>query len=144
MKIDHIAFWVNDLEKMRNFYLQYFDTASGDLYVNPKKKFSSYFIRFKSGGSRIELMNRQDVVDINTTPGLTIGITHLAITVGNYIVVNEMVELFRKDGYEIIGEPRLTGDGYYEAVILDPEKNVIELMAEYKLTDSYLPLYVFR
>jgi lactoylglutathione lyase len=142
MKIDHIALWVDDLEKMRNFYLQYFDTASGELYINPAKKFSSYFISFYGGGSRIELMNRQDIVKINATPGLTIGLTHLAVTAGNSTIVNEMVELFRKDGYKIIGEPRISGDGYYEAVILDPENNVVELMAEFSLTGSYLPLYV--
>lgn len=131
MKVDHIAFWVDDLEEMRNFYLQYFDTASGELYVNPEKKFSSYFISFKGGDSRIELMSRQDIIKINATPGISIGLTHLALTVGNSIKVNEMVELFRKDGYKIIGEPRISGDGYYEAVILDPENNVIELIAEF-------------
>lgn len=142
MKIDHIAFWVDDLEKMRSFYLHYFDTTSGELYVNPVKKFSSYFISFNGGGSRIELMNRQDIVNINKTPGITMGLTHIAVTVGNSTMVNEMVELFHKDGYKVIGEPRISGDGYYEAVILDPENNVIELVAEFSLTGSYLPLYV--
>jgi len=137
MKIDHIAFWVDDLEKMRSFYLKYFDTASGELYVNAAKKFSSYFISFKGGGSKIELMNRQDITNTNETPGISIGLTHLAVTVGNSIKVNEMVELFRKDGYKVIGEPRISGDGYYEAVILDPEKNVVELMAEFSSTGSY-------
>jgi len=136
MKIDHIALWVDDLEKMRSFYLQYFDTASGELYVNPAKKFSSYFISFNDGGSRIELMNRLDIINHNTTPGVAIGLTHLAVTVGDSIKVNEMVELFRKDGHNIIGEPRTSGDGYYEAVILDPENNVIELIAEFELKNS--------
>jgi lactoylglutathione lyase len=41
--------------------------------------------------------------------------------------VDAMTEQFRKDGYEIVGEPRTTGDGYYESVILDPENNRIEI-----------------
>lgn len=62
---------------------------------------------------------------------ITIGLTHFAATVGNRIIVNQMVELFRRNGYKIIGEPRISGDGYYEAVILDPENNVVELIAEH-------------
>ncbi len=29
--------------------------------------------------------------------------------------------------FEIAGAPRITGYGYYESVILDPEKNIIEI-----------------
>ena len=53
---------------------------------------------------------------------------HLAFKVGSKEKVNELTEIFRKDGYKIIGEPRATGDGYYESVILDPEGNRIELV----------------
>ena len=38
-------------------------------------------------------------------------------------------ELFRRDGYAIVGEPRTSGDGYYEGVILDPDGNRVELVA---------------
>ncbi|WP_409415002.1 hypothetical protein [Epilithonimonas sp.] len=43
MKIEHIAFWVKDLEKMRSFYETYFDAVSNEKYINPIKKFESYF-----------------------------------------------------------------------------------------------------
>ncbi|MEM1258249.1 MAG: VOC family protein, partial [Bacteroidota bacterium] len=33
----------------------------------------------------------------------------------------------RKDGYTVLGEPRTTGDGYYESVVLDPEGNRLEI-----------------
>ena len=42
--------------------------------------------------------------------------------------VNELVEVLRADGYCVVGEPRITGDGYYEAVILDNEGNRIEIV----------------
>jgi lactoylglutathione lyase len=32
-------------------------------------------------------------------------------------------------GITILSPPRVTGDGYYEAVLADPEGNRIELMA---------------
>lgn len=38
-----------------------------------------------------------------------------------------MTQQLKEDGFGILDGPRYTGDGYYEAVILDPEKNRIEL-----------------
>lgn len=111
-------------------YLTYFDTTCGERYVNPVKQFYSYFITFNEGGSRIELMHRADIAGSNQHRGFVTGIAHLAITVGDRQQVDTMIAHFRAQGFKIIGEPRVSGDGYYEGVILDPEENVIELLAE--------------
>lgn len=125
MKIEHIAVWVEDLEKMREFYCKYFDGVSNQKYENKVKGFESYFISF-DGATRIELMKRKDIEERIYKEIL--GLAHLAFKVGSKEKVNELTEIFRKDGYKIIGEPRTTGDGYYESVILDPEGNRIELV----------------
>lgn len=123
--IDHIAIWVEDLEKMREFYCKYFDGVSNQKYENRVKGFESYFISFDDT-TRIELMKRKDIEErINKE---ILGLAHLAFKMGSKEKVNELTEIFRKDGYEIIGEPRTTGDGYYESIILDPEGNRIELV----------------
>ena len=49
MKIEHIALYVNDLEKAREFFVKYFDAKANALYHNPKTNFRSYFLRFESG-----------------------------------------------------------------------------------------------
>lgn len=41
--------------------------------------------------------------------------------------MDDFAERFVKDGYPLLNGPRTTGDGYYEAVIQDPEGNLIEL-----------------
>lgn len=41
--------------------------------------------------------------------------------------VDELTEQLRLDGHKVFAEPRTTGDGYYESVILDPEGNHIEI-----------------
>lgn len=123
--IDHIAIWVEDLEKMREFYCKYFDGVSNQKYENKIKGFESYFISF-DGATRIELMKRKDIEERIYKEIL--GLAHLAFKVGSKEKVNELTEIFRKDGYKIIGESRTTGDGYYESVILDPEGNRIELV----------------
>ncbi|KAF1302592.1 VOC family protein [Enterococcus saccharolyticus] len=123
MRIEHIAIWVQDLEKMKNFYEKYFHAVSNEKYHNKKTGFQSYFLTFESG-ARIELASKQflsnRVVD-------ALGYTHVAISVGSKEKVDEFVEQFIKDGYPLLNGPRTTGDGYYEAVIQDPEGNLIEL-----------------
>lgn len=127
MKIDHLAIWVDDLEKMREFYLTYFDVTSNEKYTNVKKGFTSYFLDFGEGKTRIELMNMNNITDEPNKRGFIKGIAHFAISVGSKEAVNALTERLRSDNYTIESEPRTTGDGYYESVVLDPEGNYVEI-----------------
>ncbi|WP_175622797.1 VOC family protein [Chryseobacterium schmidteae] len=127
MKIDHLAIWVDDLEKMREFYLSYFSVTSNEKYTNIKKGFTSYFLDLGEDKTRIELMNRQDIVQEPDKRGFMKGIAHFAISVGSKEAVNDLTERLRADNYTIESEPRTTGDGYYESVVLDPEGNYVEI-----------------
>jgi lactoylglutathione lyase len=130
MHIEHLAIWVRDLERMRRFYETYFGAVANDKYVNPRKGFSSYFLSFPYGGPRLELMQMAGVTDSRSNGvGQLIGLTHLAFSVGSERAVDTLTERFRADGLTIAGEPRRTGDGYYESVVLDPEGNQLEVTA---------------
>ena len=126
MKIEHLAIWTRDLEAMRVFYLKYFPLKSNEKYTNTKKLFTSYFLSFESG-ARIELMHRPDVSDLIKDAGMNIGLAHFAVSVGAKEKVDALTERMRQDGHEIFGEPRTTGDGYYESVVRDIESNLIEI-----------------
>jgi len=127
MKIDHIALWTIDLEATKAFYEKYFQATAGKKYHNPTKGFTSYFLSF-DGSVRLELMHRADIAELRTKLGEEImGFTHLAIGVGSKEKVDAMTELLRKDGFQILGEARTTGDGYYESVVLDIEGNRLEI-----------------
>jgi lactoylglutathione lyase len=126
MKIEHIALWTKDLETMRNFYQRFFNMKCGEKYVNKEKGFASYFLSFESG-ARIEIMNRMDISSGPAIKGAVHGLTHFAISVGSKENVDKLTELIRKHGIKVLGEPRTTGDGFYESVILDPEGNQIEI-----------------
>jgi len=127
MKIDHIALWTTDLEASKNFYEKYFQAQVGEKYHNPNKGFTSYFLSF-DGFVRLELMHRADIADLRSKLGEEImGFTHIAIAVGSKDKVNSMTECLRNDGFKVIGEPRTTGDGYYESVVLDIEGNRLEI-----------------
>lgn len=126
MKIEHIAIWTTDLEEMKDFYIKYFNMSSNEKYCNEKKKFSSYFLSF-TNGPRIELMHRPDVAQAIKEINPKIGFAHFAVSVGSHEKVDKLTALIRDDGFKIVGEPRTTGDGYYESVIEDPEGNFIEI-----------------
>ena len=123
MKIEHVAIWVKELEQMRTFYERYFSVTSNKKYVNPEKGFSSYFLSFHTG-ARLEIMHRDDM-EARGYAGL--GWAHIAISLGTKEKVDALTEKLRDDGFHIFGEPRITGDGYYESVVEDPEGNLIEL-----------------
>jgi lactoylglutathione lyase len=125
MKIEHIAIWTRDIETMKDFYVKYFDLEPGKIYHNPNKGFSSYFLRFSSSETRIELMHRDSVSERSRENSA--GFAHIAISTGGRDSVNKLTEILRTDGYKVISEPRTTGDGYYESSISDPEGNLIEL-----------------
>ena len=124
MKIHHIAIWTFRLEEMKEFYTRYFKGTSNEKYVNPKKGFESYFIRFDSGAD-LELMSRTDIQDSPIEEN-RLGLTHFAISLDSKEEVLQLTEELRAKGYTIAGEPRTSGDGYFESVVLDPDGNRIE------------------
>ena len=127
MKIEHVAIWVENLSEMKAFYEKYFNGTSGDKYHNPTKNFESYFISFEEG-ARLELMHQPEIPDNkNNVNAQYKGIIHLAISVGSKERVDTLTNELRSDGYQVLGEPRTTGDGYYESVVLDPEENRLEI-----------------
>lgn len=119
IKIDHIAIWVQDLEKMKDFYCYHLESKASARYYNKQTGFSSYFISFNSK-ARIELMHNK-----NNKSCANNG--HISISVGSKEKVDEKTTYFKQQGFKIESAPRTTGDGYYESVIRDPEGNFIEI-----------------
>ncbi len=135
MHIEHLALWVRNLEQMRTFYETYFGATANDKYVNASKDFSSYFLTFADDsnrtGSRLEIMQMPGIPNnVNDPFAQFTGLIHFAISVGSEAAVDQLTERLRADGFTVVGEPRRTGDGYYESVVLDPEQNRIEITAE--------------
>ncbi|CAN5191228.1 VOC family protein [soil metagenome] len=125
MKINHIAIWTHDLEKLKDFYVSYFEGKSNERYENPKKGFESYFIYFSSGTS-LELMKSIKLKKLDQQE-LAPGYAHMAFSLGDKETVDQLTEKLVADGFEKINGPRTTGDGYYESVIKDPDGNLVEL-----------------
>ena len=124
MKLDHVAIWTADLERMRSFYAKYFDARSSPKYENQRKRFTSYFLTFPGGG-RLELMHRPDVEGLPQSGGSRelIGYAHLGVELGSRTAVDALTQRLHGDGFPVLDGPRRTGDGYYESMVADPEGN---------------------
>lgn len=125
MYIEHIAMYVNDLEKTRDFFVKYFNATSNEGYHNKKTDFRSYFLSF-DGGTRLEIMNKPQLNDDEKALNRT-GYIHIAFSLGSKMAVDELTEKLRNDGYAVVSGPRTTGDGYYESCIIGIEGNQIEI-----------------
>ena len=215
MKIEHIAIWVKDIDKVCEFYRKYFGGVIHPIYHNSAKQFTSRFITFDDS-ARLEIMHCPDIdsnvgtvtslqsdthrsanekmraffrfltsavfhvkplqgeCSAHTCMGITepqevghevskqlqteeaarnsftdisevqqvgseranmiakqdtqhLGFTHLSFSVGSKEEVDRLTQQMSSDGVPIVGQPRTTGDGYYESVVLDPEGNRIEI-----------------
>ena len=125
MHIEHIAMYVNDLEKTKEFFIKYFNATSNEGYHNKTTDFRSYFLTFDDG-ARLEIMNKPDMADTEKAASRT-GYVHIAFSLGSKQAVDTLTEKLRADGYLVISGPRTTGDGYYESCIIGIEGNQIEI-----------------
>lgn len=125
MKIQHIAIYVKELEKAREFFVNYFEATSNEGYHNATTGFRSYFLTFEDG-ARVELMNKPDMEDQEKSFART-GYAHLAFSVGSKENVDQLTQKLKAEGYEVMSGPRTTGDGYYESCIVGLEGNLIEI-----------------
>ena len=116
---------VNDLEAAKDFFVAYFDGKANELYHNKSTGFRSYFISFDDG-ARLELMNKPEMSDTAKDIART-GYAHVAFSVGSAEKVDELTALLKADGYEVLSDPRTTGDGYYESCVVAVEGNQIEI-----------------
>jgi len=117
MKIEHVASWVSNLERACSFYERWFNAKKGPKYSSTRRPFMSHFLSLGSG-ARLELME---------SPREAPRMSHIAVGVGSREAVDCLIEEMKAAGVPIVSCPRLTGDGYYEAVVTDSEGNFVEI-----------------
>lgn len=125
-RITHVAVWTSQIETLCDFYTTHFAAVAGSTYQSISRPFRSKFLTF-GDDVRLELMEVPDLLPMGAP--LSVGLAHIAFTLGSRGAVDDQVKGMAEAGVEILGLPRVTGDGYYEAVIRDPDGNVIELVA---------------
>jgi lactoylglutathione lyase len=126
-RLEHVALWTRDMERLMDFYVRHFGARAGEPYRNPAKGFDSCFLEFE-GGARLEIMRTTQLELADAPPGAQrSGLTHIALGVGSEAQVDALTSELRTAGMRVVDGPRRTGDGYYESVVLDPDGNRLEI-----------------
>jgi lactoylglutathione lyase len=128
MKIEHVALWTKNLEASKNFYVEFFGGNPSTKYVSQKKDFQSYFLTFQND-TRLEIMQIPSffLIELNNTLEQFYGYSHISFSVGSKANVDKLTEALRNQKFTVVSEARITGDGYYESCVLDPDNNRIEI-----------------
>ena len=125
MKIHHIAIWTRNMEALAAFWARVFGAEVGPVYVSRNRPgFQSCWLTL-ADGSKIELMTGPWVEA--RAQGERDGYAHVALSLVSRDAVDQLAARLSVEGCLISG-PRTTGDGYYEAVLRDPDGNLIEIM----------------
>ncbi|EGT3571563.1 VOC family protein [Citrobacter amalonaticus] len=126
MKIAHMALWTTELEAQARFWSDFFGGTLNEKYISKNNPgFESYFVRI-GDDIAIELMTKPALRALRPD-NQTTGWVHLAIAVGSAEKVDALAQRAQEQGI-LVSAPRTTGDGYYEAVIQDPDGNLIEIV----------------
>ncbi|HCD1255230.1 VOC family protein [Citrobacter sp. ANG330] len=126
MKIAHMALWTTELEAQARFWSDFFGGTLNEKYISKNNPgFESYFVRI-GDDIAIELMTKPALRALRPD-NQTTGWVHLAIAVGSAEKVDVLAQRAQEQGI-LVSAPRTTGDGYYEAVIQDPDGNLIEIV----------------
>ncbi len=127
--VEHLAIYVRDLEVSSRWYGQWFGAHASTRYDSRNQPgLSTVFVAFPGGGARIELMTHPAMSPRPDGPRAA-GYAHLAMRLGSRDAVDALVARMRDASVPVRGGPRETGDGYYEAVVEDPDGNLVEIMA---------------
>lgn len=131
MRLEHIGLEVFDIFKVSIFYLKYFNFKVVSRYVS-KNSPGLKTLFLENDKVRLELLQRERCESFLKEK-----------SVNNYFHINFKVDDVEKEyvGLKKLGadvsKPRLTGDGYYEFTLCDPEFNLIEISSVKNKKASY-------
>jgi lactoylglutathione lyase len=136
MHFAHIALWTRDLEAAAQFWQRLFGAeVTAEYHSRRRPGFVSRFVILPGGSDRIELMTGPWLAD--PVAGEPVGWDHLAIALGSVAAVDQMAARFEAEGL-LLGPPRTTGDGCYEALVSTPDGIRFELTGSSGAHDTNL------
>ena len=126
MGIAHVALWTRDLGRAVAYWEGYFGAQAGPLYRSTRRPgFESRFLRVGDGAA-LELMTGPWLSNDPMLPEERPGWAHVAVSVGSEAAVQALAERLDAAGL-LVAPPRWTGDGFYEALVRDPDGNLVEV-----------------
>ena len=128
MHLHHVAVWTHDIDRLCAFYVDLFGGVAGTRFEDDRR-FCSYMVRFSSGCA-LEMMQMPGVLDRMTPDDDEIhhvGLHHFSFAVTSKEDVRQLTERANALGSKTIKAPHATDDGFFEAMVTDPDGNLVEI-----------------
>jgi lactoylglutathione lyase len=124
-QLEHIALATDDVEGLRNFYMQLGGVASLPC-DDPDTDSHSWVLDFC--GVRLELFKREESGKGPGGAGHPSALVHLGFALGSADAVDELTDVLAAAGYRVLELPHRTRElARYESVVLDPDGNRLKL-----------------
>ena len=125
-QLEHIALATDDVEGLRDFYLQLGGVASAR---DDDSDTDSHSWVLDFCGIHMELFRREESGKGDGGAGhQPSALVHLGFALGSADAVDELTDVLATAGYRLLELPHRTGElGRYESVVLDPEGNRLKL-----------------
>ena len=124
-QLENIALATDDVEGLRDFYLQLGGIASPPS-TDPKTNLDICVVDFC--GVRLELLERPESGNGAAADVRPSRLAHLGFALGSADAVDELSGVIAAAGYRVLELPHRTCElGCYESVVLDPDGNRLKL-----------------
>jgi lactoylglutathione lyase len=124
-QLEHIALATDDVEGLRDFYLQLGALASAPCR-DPNTGLYGCVLDFC--GVRLELFERAASGEGAPGDGPSSGLVHLGFALGSADAVDDLAGVIVAAGFRVLEPPHRAGVlGRYESVLLDPDGNRVKL-----------------
>ena len=129
MQIERMVLLVAELNKTKSFYQKYFRAQVAQEFYDDEAGSQGCLLKF-SNQINLELLQGSGR---HFTPGDTnrhSGYIRLAISVGSGEMVESLTKAMVNDGFECVLDPKPDFADKMHAIVLDPDGNEVELLAE--------------
>ena len=123
MRLDHVAFYVEDIDKCADFFIKHYKAKRTKASGNGITSQSQCMIRFDKG-AEIELMHKPEINEKTMTMHPGLGYHHCAINVGSDENYEKTLEGLMDDGYIFLTGPRVNSFGMKEGIVLGEGGNL--------------------
>ena len=127
MRVNYLAIKCIDINAIKTFFMKYFDVREGREYRNSKTGLHSWILLFTEGSTKLELTSWADINSTEASFNHSQGLVYLSISSNSKENVDKITSHLKADGYTILSNPKISGDGYYKSRILGPENIEIEI-----------------
>ncbi len=129
MNLERINIWAEDVENSRKFYTRFFAGKVKRKSRNKLNESDEYSITFGNGPA-LAVKRKNEIADLPKNTPIIHPQSQIAFRFENRTQVDDLTDWIGDEGYTVESEPTQRGNGLYRSIVVDPDKNKVEIYHE--------------